>query len=485
MLEGISNSLQKALEKLRGKGRLSEEDVAVAMREVRLALLAADVNVKVVKQFVDKVRERAVGQDVARSLTPGQQVVKIVYEELTELMGGSEERLRMAAQPPTVIMLVGLQGTGKTTAISKLALTFRQHQHRPLLVAADVYRPAAIEQLKVLGRQIDIPVFDMGSNARPPDIATAAIAEAKRQGADIVLIDTAGRLHIDEDMMDELDKMKSAVNPDEILLVVDAMTGQDAVNVAQTFHGRLGVTGVILSKMDGDTRGGAALTVRAVTGCPIKFIGLGEKMEPLEAFHPDRIASRILGMGDVLSLIEKAQQTMDLDKAQEMEKKLRSSQFTLDDFRDQLQQVRNLGPLEQVLNMIPGMNKMKGLDKVNLDDSRFRRMEAIISSMTKEERATPSVMNASRRLRVAKGSGVTVRDVNQLLKQFEQMQTMMKRFAGFGKKSGKRGMMSMLKNMSGGDLGSVLDSGGGVPGGTASQGFPNPRGPRQHRKKKR
>lgn len=483
MLEGISNSLQKALAKLRSKGKLTEVDVQAAMREVRLALLAADVNVKVVKQFVDKVRDRAVGQEVGRSLTPGQQVIKIVYEELTDLMGGAQERLRMSAQPPTVILFAGLQGSGKTTAIAKLALSFRQHQHRPLLVAADVYRPAAIEQLQVLGRQVDIPVFDMGTTANPVDIARASLIEAERQGADIVLIDTAGRLHVDEDMMAELAQIQAAVHPDEVLLVVDAMTGQDAVNVAETFHARLSITGVVLSKLDGDTRGGAALTVRAATGCPIKFVGMGEKLEPLEPFHPDRLASRILGMGDMLSLIEKAQQTIDVDKAAEMERKFRTAQFTLDDFREQLQQVRNLGPMEQIMNMIPGMNKVKGLDKVNLDDNRFVRMEAIIFSMTRKERANPGLMNASRRRRIANGSGVTVRDVNQLLNQFEQMQTMMKRFSGFGK-MGRRGMMSAMKSMTGGHIGGLMDGGADLPDGpTTTSGVVH--GPRQHRNKKK
>ncbi len=453
MLEALSSSLQKALSKLKSKGKLTEDDVQTAMREIRLALLAADVNVKVVKQFVDKVRERAVGQEVQKSLTPGQQVVKIVYEELTSLMGGAGERLKMAAKPPTVVMLVGLQGAGKTTAAAKLALSFRKHQHRPLLVAADVYRPAAIEQLRVLGRQIDVPVFDLGASADPVDIAVQGRSEAIRQGADVVIVDTAGRLHIDERLMDELGRIKEAVSPDEILLVVDAMTGQDAVNVAETFHERLSVTGVILTKLDGDTRGGAALTVRAVTGCPIKFVGLGEKIEPLETFHPDRLASRILGMGDVLSLIEKAQESFDLEKAKEMEQKLRSATFTLDDFREQLQQVRKLGPLDQILKMLPGVGKLKGLENVQVDEKKFARIDAIISSMTKEERANPSIMNASRRRRVAMGSGVTVREVNQVLNQFEQMQQMMKRFAGFGKKMGRKGALSALKSMDGlGDL---------------------------------
>jgi signal recognition particle subunit SRP54 len=478
VLEGLSNSLQKALSKLKAKGKLTEEDVQVAMREVRLALLAADVNVKVVKQFIDRVRERAVGQDVQKSLTPGQQVVKIVYEELTELMGGTQERLKMAAQPPTVIMMSGLQGAGKTTAAAKLAMSFLQHQHRPLLVAADVYRPAAIDQLQVLGKQIDVPVFSLGSDADPVDIAVAGRAEANRLGCDIMIVDTAGRLHIDESLMQELVRMKQALTPEEILLVVDAMTGQDAVNVAESFHTQLSITGVILTKMDGDTRGGAALTVRSVTGCPIKFMGLGEKIEPLEAFHPDRLASRILGMGDVLSLIERAQQTFDLDKAKEMEQKLRSSRFTLNDFRDQLQQVRNLGPMDQILKMLPGVGKMKGLENVQMDDKKFLRIDAVISSMSKAERQDPSLMNASRRRRVAVGSGVTVREVNQVLNQFEQVQQMMKRFSGMGKKLGRKGALGSLKSM--GDLGS-LTGGAGVP----NLGNDTNHLKRHHKKKKR
>lgn len=485
MLEGLSSSLQKALSKLRSKGRLSEDDVALAMREVRMALLAADVNVRVVKQFVERVRDRAVGQDVQKSLTPGQQVVKIVYEELTELMGGEQARVKMAAKPPTVVMLVGLQGAGKTTAIAKLALAFRNHQHRPLLVAADVYRPAAIDQLRVLGKQIDIPVFDLGNEAKPVQIAKEGIAEAVRQGADVVFIDTAGRLHIDDELMRELDDIKAEVKPDEILLVVDSMTGQDAVHVAETFHSRLHIDGVILTKLDGDARGGAALTVRAITGCPIKYVGLGEKIEPLEPFHPDRLASRILGMGDVLSLIERAQQTVDLEKAKEMEQRLKSANFTMDDFREMFKQVRNLGPLEQVVKMIPGMNKLKGIENVDLGDKRFVRMDAIITSMTKAERNDTSLLNASRRRRIANGSGTTVRDVNQVVNQFEQTQQMMKRFSGFGKKlGGRKGAMSALKAMGG--------LGGGMPDLSALgkdlpqlEGEPTSSQPRQHKKKKR
>ena len=488
MLEGLSNNLQKALSKLKSKGKLTESDVQEAMREVRLALLAADVNVRIVKQFVDKVRERAIGQDVQKSLTPGQQVVKIVHEELAELMGGSEERLRMAAKPPTVVMLVGLQGAGKTTAAAKLALSFVKHQHRPLMVAADIYRPAAIHQLEVLGGQINVPVFQMGTDVDPVTIATSGIEEARKQGADVVIIDTAGRLHVDAPLMEELARIHQAVPADELLLVIDAMTGQDAVHVAESFSQALPVTGVILTKLDGDTRGGAALTVRAVTGRPIKFVGLGEKIEALEVFHPDRLASRILGMGDVLSLIERAQESVDLEKAREMEQKLRTSQFTLDDFREQLLQVRKLGPLDQVLKMLPGAGKLKGLENLQIDEKRFVRIDAIISSMTTKERADPSVMNASRRRRVAAGSGVTVRDVNQVLNQFEQMQQMMKRFSGLGKKMGKRGAMKALKGLGGmgglGDLGGLSDLVPQAPEGNDS-GSPGSSGPRTHRNKKK
>jgi len=488
LLEGLSHNLQKALSKLRAKGKLTESDVQDAMREVRLALLAADVNVKVVKQFVDKVRERAVGEDVQKSLTPGQQVVKIVHEELADLMGGSEERMRMAAQPPTVVMLVGLQGAGKTTAAAKLALSFRKHQHRPLMVAADIYRPAAIHQLEVLGGQIEVPVFSMGTDVDPVEIAKAGIQDARRQGCDVVIIDTAGRLHVDAPLMDELARIQRSVPADELLLVVDAMTGQDAVNVAEAFSQTLPITGVILTKLDGDTRGGVALTVRAVTGCPIKFVGVGEKIEALEVFHPDRLASRILGMGDVLSLIERAQDAVDMEKALEMEQKLRSAQFTLDDFREQLAQVRKLGPLDQVLKMLPGAGKMKGLENLQVDEKRLQRIDVVISSMTKQERADPSVMNASRRRRVALGSGVMVRDVNQVLNQFEQVQQMMKQFSGMGKKMGKRGGLKALKGM--GDLsglaGMTPPAGmEGLDGHGLSIGSSGPKPKRHHKKKKR
>ncbi|MCL6633367.1 MAG: signal recognition particle protein [Alicyclobacillus herbarius] len=484
MLDGLSNSLQKALDRLKGKGKLTDQDVQTAMREVRLALLAADVNVQVVRQFVERVRERAVGQEVQKSLTPGQQVVKIVHDELTQLMGGEQARLNMASRPPTVVMLVGLQGAGKTTAAAKLALSFRRHQHRPLLVAADVYRPAAVKQLQVLGAQIDVPVFEMGTQVNPVDIAQRSLEEAGRQGADVVIVDTAGRLHIDEDLMEELQGMKARLNPHEILLVLDAMTGQDAVRVAEAFHKDLSLTGIILTKLDSDTRGGAALAVRAVTGCPIKFVGVGEKIEPLESFHPDRLASRILGMGDVLSLIEKAQETVDLEKAKEMEEKLRKAQFTLDDFREQLQQVRKLGPLDQILKMLPGAGRLKGLENVNLDEGRFRRIEAIISSMTKEERANPAIMNASRRRRVANGSGVTVREVNQVLNQFAQMQQMMKRFAGGGTKFSRRQAMKALKALGGGlpDMSALAEL---TPGSAPETPGVSQGAPRRHKGKKK
>ncbi|MDI9259940.1 signal recognition particle protein [Alicyclobacillus sendaiensis] len=478
MFESLSNNLQAVFQRLRGRGRLTEADVDEAMREIRRALLAADVNVKVVRDFVDRVRARAVGQDVLKSLTPGQQVVKIVYEELTELMGGSQARIRMAPKPPTVVMLVGLQGAGKTTTAAKLALAFRQQNHRPLLVAADVYRPAAVDQLKVLGAQIDVPVFSV-DGAGAVEIAEAGLGDAARRGADIVIVDTAGRLHIDDALMAELESMKKVLQPQEILLVVDAMTGQDAVHVAEAFHARLEVTGVILTKLDGDARGGAALTVRAVTGCPIKFVGVGEKIEPLEPFHPERMASRILGMGDVLSLIERAQERIDLEKAKEMEARMRSANFTLDDFQEMFRQVRNLGPLDQILKMLPGMNRVKGLENLDLNDRRFRRLEAIISSMTPEERRDPSILNASRRRRIANGSGTTVRDVNQLINQFEQVREMMKHLTGGGKRVGRRQAMNALRAMGGvpGLTGPGLPPFGGADAGPPRE--------RVHRKKKK
>ena len=432
--EGLSNRLQDAFNRLRGKGKLSESDVKEAMREVRLALLEADVNFKVVKDFVEKVRERSIGQEVLQSLTPGQHVIKIVNEELTELMGGAHAKLAHSPKPPTVVMMVGLQGAGKTTHAGKLAKLLQKDNRKPLLVACDIYRPAAIKQLQVLGEQLNVPVFSLGADVSPVEIAKQAIAHANAYGHDYVLVDTAGRLHIDEALMDELSQIKSTVNPHEILLVVDAMTGQVAVEVAETFHKQLEISGVILTKLDGDTRGGAALSIRAVTGAPIKYVGMGEKIDAIEPFHPDRMASRILGMGDVLTLIEKAQAAVDQDKAKEMEKKMMTASFTLDDFLDQLQQVRKLGPLDQIMGMIPGMNKMKGMENVNVDDKQINRVEAIIRSMTTAERMEPQIINSSRRKRIAKGSGTTVQEVNRLLKQFDEMQKMMKQFSGMAKK---------------------------------------------------
>jgi signal recognition particle subunit SRP54 len=439
VFEGLSDKLQQTFKKLRGRGKLSETDVAEALREVRMALLEADVNFKVVKDFIAKVKERAVGQEVLGSLTPAQQVIKIVNDELTALMGGTVSRIAISPRPPTVVMLVGLQGAGKTTTAGKLALSLVKQNKRPLLVAADIYRPAAIKQLQVLGEQLDLPVFSMGDQEKPVTIAKKAIEHANAYARDVVIIDTAGRLHINAELMDELKAVKQAVKPHEILLVVDAMTGQDAVTVAESFNGDLGLDGVILTKLDGDARGGAALSVKAVTGCPIKYAGMGEKLEALEPFHPDRMASRILGMGDVLSLIEKAEAAIDIEKAQAFEKKLRKEEFTFDDFLDQLQQVKKLGSLDQILGMIPGMGNMaKKLQGAELDENQLKQTEAIIRSMTKRERRDPSVINGSRRKRIALGSGTRVQDVNRLLKQFEEARKMMKQFTK-SQKSGKKG----------------------------------------------
>lgn len=429
VFEGLSEKLQNIMKKMKGSARVSEKDVKDMMREVKLALLEADVNFKVVKDFVNSVSERAVGQDVLESLTPGQQVVKIVHEELIKLMGSVTSKLTYSPAPPTVYMMVGLQGSGKTTTSGKLANMLRKDGKRPLLVACDVYRPAAVKQLQVVGSQLNIPVFEMGTNTDPVEIAKKAVAHAKSMQFDMVIIDTAGRLHVDEELMDELKRIKEAVKPQEILLVVDAMTGQDAVNVAGSFNEKLGIDGIILTKLDGDTRGGAALSTRAVTGKPIKLVGLGEKLNDLEPFYPDRMASRILGMGDVLSLIEKAQTAFDEKKAMELEKKMRTATFTLDDFLDQMQQIKKMGPLTQVLGMIPGMNA-NALKGVDLDEKQFARVAAIIQSMTKQERNNPSILNASRRQRIAKGSGTSVTDVNRLLKQFEDMKKLMKNLSG-------------------------------------------------------
>lgn len=438
MFEGLSEKLQATFKKLRGRGKLTESDVNEAMREVRMALLEADVNFKVVKDFVAKVKERAIGQEVMESLTPAQFVIKIVNEELTALMGGTQSRISISPKPPTVVMLVGLQGAGKTTTAGKLALSLIKQGKRPLLVACDIYRPAAIKQLQVVGEKVETPVFTLENEKNPLQIAEKAIGHAISFGRDVVIVDTAGRLHINEELMNELKGIKATVKPQEILLVVDAMTGQDAVNVAQSFDEQLGLDGVILTKLDGDARGGAALSIKAVTGKPIKFTGMGEKLEALETFHPERMASRILGMGDVLSLIEKAQENLDLEKAKDMEKKLLKEDFTLDDFLEQMQQVKKLGPLEQILGMIPGMGGLKDqLKNVDLDGKEFKRLEAMIFSMTAKERRNPNIINGSRRKRIALGSGTRVQDVNRLLKQFTEAQKMMKNLKKM-QKSGKR-----------------------------------------------
>ncbi|WP_270997934.1 signal recognition particle protein [Listeria seeligeri] len=436
--EGLAGRLQETMNKIRGKGKVNEADVKEMMREVRLALLEADVNFKVVKQFIKTVSERAVGADVMKSLTPGQQVIKIVQEELTNLMGGEESKIGTADRPPTVIMMVGLQGAGKTTTSGKLAnLLRKKYNRKPLLVAADIYRPAAIKQLETLGKQLDMPVFSLGDQVSPVEIAKQAIEKAKEDHLDYVIIDTAGRLHIDETLMDELKQVKEIANPTEILLVVDSMTGQDAVNVAESFNEQLEITGVVLTKLDGDTRGGAALSIRSVTGKPIKFVATGEKMEAIETFHPDRMASRILGMGDVLSLIEKAQTDVDTEKMKAIEQKMKDNSMTLDDFLDQLQQVKQMGPLDELLKMMPGAGKMKGLDNMQVDDKQLGHIEAIIKSMTKNEKDNPDIINASRRKRIARGSGRPIQEINRLLKQFTEMKKMMKQMTGGGK--GKKG----------------------------------------------
>lgn len=428
--ENLSEKLGAALKKLKGKGVVTEKDIKESMREIKLALLEADVNYKVVKDFIGKVSERAVGADVLESLTPGQQIIKIVNDELTKLMGSDSARIEFAKKPPTIVLMAGLQGAGKTTFCAKLAGFMRKkHNKRPLLVACDIYRPAAVKQLEVVGKQIDIPVFQMGTQVSAVSIATAAVEHAKAHGNDFVIIDTAGRLHIDDDLMQELEDIKAAVNPDEILLVIDAMTGQDAVNIAESFNARLEISGVVMTKLDGDTRGGAALSVKAVTGKPIKFAGVGEKLSDIEEFHPDRMASRILGSGDVLSLIEKAQAAFDEKDAAKLEEKIRRNSFNLDDFLSQMQQMKKMGPLTQIIKMIPGVNA-KAIDNADIDERKLDRVEAIIKSMTMKERENPSIIDASRKRRIAAGSGNNVSDVNLLLKQFDQMQKMMKQFSG-------------------------------------------------------
>jgi signal recognition particle subunit SRP54 len=438
MFEALTQRLEAIFDRLRGAGRLTEQNIQEALREIRVALLEADVNFKVVRSFVELVREKAVGQDVLQSLTPGQQVVKIVHRELVELLGGAAHRLAMAPRPPTVIMVLGLQGSGKTTSVAKLGRHFQREGFRPLLVAADIYRPAAIHQLRVLGEQLGLPVH--GTEGRPPaEIAREAVDQAAAQGWNPVLLDTAGRLHIDEAMVEELKVLRREVKPHHVLLVVDAMTGQDAVTMAQRFHQDVGYDGVVLTKLDGDARGGAALSIRAVTGKPIVFCGVGERVDALEPFHPDRMASRILGMGDVLSLVEKAQATVDAEKAQELAQKIREDSFTLEDFAEQLRQLRKMGPLDQILEMVPFLKGAKvGQTELDAESRDLGRFEAIIGSMTRDERRTPAIINGERRARIARGSGTSVQDVNRLLKQYAQLRKMMKDLKGMGGRLGRK-----------------------------------------------
>jgi len=445
--ENLGEKLQNVFKMLKGKGRLSEKDVKEAMREVRLALLEADVNFRVVKDFVTTLTEKAVGHTVLEALNPGQQVIKLVDEQLTALMGSTQSQLTFSPKPPTVYMMVGLQGAGKTTSSGKLSGILRKQGRKPLLVACDIYRPAAIKQLQIVGKTYNIPVFEMGDKEDPAVIAQKGVEFAEKNGHDVVLIDTAGRLHIDDELMGELARVKSSVMPQEILLVVDAMTGQDAVNVAQTFNDKLGLDGIIVTKLDSDTRGGAVLSVKAVTGKPIKYVGMGEKLEDMEPFYPDRMASRILGMGDVLSLIDKAQQAFDEKQAAELEQKIRQNALTLDDFLSQMQQMKKMGPLKDLLGMMPGIDQSQ-LAGADIDEKSLAHVEAIIQSMTKHERRDPSVLNGSRKRRIAAGSGRSIQDVNRLLKQFEEMRKMMKGLTGgmTGKK-GKKGRKGFLPNL--------------------------------------
>lgn len=436
VFSSLADKLQETFKKLTGKGKLTEADINEAMRTVRMALLEADVSYKVVKDFVAKVKERSLGADILESLTPGQQVIKIVQEELTALMGSENAAVNMAVKPPTIIMMAGLQGSGKTTSVAKIANIYKNKHKRPLLVAADIYRPAAIKQLQVLGEQTDIPVFSLGDKISPVEIARQAVMHAKENGNDMVLIDTAGRLHIDEALMQELKDIKAAVEPNEILLVVDAMAGQDAIKVAETFNAELEIDGLVLTKMDGDTRGGAALSAKAVTGKPIKFVGMGEKLDAMEPFYPDRMASRILGMGDVLTLIEKAQANIDDQRAKELEEKMKNATYTLDDFLDQMAEVRKMGDMKEMLSLIPGLGKK--LKNVEIDEREIRKVESIVLSMTAAERQNPSIINASRKQRIAKGSGVQVMQVNRLLKQFDEMKKMMKKLSDNGMMKGNR-----------------------------------------------
>jgi signal recognition particle subunit SRP54 len=446
--EGLAERLQGTIQRIKGKGKVSEADVKEMMREVRFALIEADVNLKVVKEFVKKVSERAIGVDVMKSLTPGQQVIKIVKDELTELMGGEQSPIKFAQKPPTVIMMVGLQGAGKTTTSGKLANLLRKKYNRnPLLVAADIYRPAAIQQLETIGKQLSLPVFSMGTDVSPVEIVRQALEKSKEDHNDVIIIDTAGRLHIDEVLMQELKDIRALKEPDEVFLVVDSMTGQDAVNVAQSFNEAIGITGVVLTKLDGDTRGGAALSIRSVAQKPIKFVGMGEKMDALEPFHPERMASRILGMGDMLSLIEKAQENVDEEKAKELEEKFRTQSFTFDDFIEQLNQVKKMGPLEDIIKMLPGAGKIKGLENAKVDEKQMGRVEAIIYAMTPQEKTTPDIISSSRKKRIAKGSGTTIQDVNRLLKQFEDMKKMMKQMSGMQQKGKKKMKMPGLDSL--------------------------------------
>lgn len=439
MFENLSEKLQNTLKKLKGKGKLTEKDIDLAMKEVKMSLLEADVNYKVVKLFINNVKERSIGHEVMESLTPGQQVVKIVHEELMKIMGEAESKLKYNPNDITYFMMCGLQGAGKTTATGKLAKKLKKEGKRPLLVACDIYRPAAIKQLEVLGASIEVPVFSMGDKTSPVTIAKEAMNHALKHGNDIVIIDTAGRLHIDEELMDELVQIKNTVKPTEILLLLDAMTGQDAVKVAETFNKYLEITGVILTKIDGDARGGAALSIRNVVDKPIKFLSTGEKLDQLEPFYPDRMASRILGMGDVLSIIEKAQDAFDEKQAMELQKKLKTQDFNLEDFLSQLQQMKNLGPLDELLEMIPGLGGNKKLKGLKVDEKELKHTEAIIQSMTKKERLYPSLINGSRRKRIAAGSGTSVQKVNQLLKQYDDMKKMMKKFSSMEKMGKKKG----------------------------------------------
>lgn len=436
MFDALSDRLEGIFSKLRSRGYLKEEDIDVALREIRLALLEADVNFRVVKDFINRIKEKAIGQEILKSLTPGQQVVKIVHEELIHLLGSKNEKIQLAPNPPTIIMMVGLHGSGKTTTSAKLANLFKKQGRRPMLVAADLQRPAAIDQLETLGKQIDIPVYLNREIKDPVKVAEGSVKQAILDARDILILDTAGRLHVDDALMEELSSIKTTINPHEILFVADAMTGQDAVNIAKTFNEKIGITGIILTKMDGDARGGAALSIRSVTGKPIKFIGVGEKIEMIESFYPDRVASRILGMGDVLTFIEKAQESVSLEEAEKIQKKILEESFTLEDLKDQIKHIRSMGPIENLLSMIPGIGKQ--IKNVQVDEKEFTKIEAIINSMTPKERRNPQILNGSRKRRIALGSGTTVTDVNKVLKQYKEMKRMLKMFKGKKGKGGKK-----------------------------------------------